>query len=209
MNNTKNRRPFVLRPIIREPSEINGTDLRATYRTAAANYWYIVRQNGRDEFGPTPNFEAKRSDLIEIGREAPIRGPRSALAGVGLWQAADEGARAYLPAEATAFHAVGDLPLDGKPDSWRAIIQKFCADQLILNGMIVDWGIHARPGEDRPWDTLPHVHLLITARTWRHNRSPGRRHPRWISCEAAQREISDAWLALAGFTRRNIYEATG
>jgi hypothetical protein len=203
------RRPFVLRPIIREPAGINSTNLRATHRTAATNYWYIVRQNGRDEFGPTPDFEAKRGDLIDTGREAPIRGPRSALAGVGLWQAADEGARAHLPAEATAFHAVGDLPVDGTPDSWRVTIQKFCADQLNSNGMIVDWGIHAFPGEDRLWKTLPHVHLLITARTWRHDRSPGRRHPRWIPGEPAQRGIADAWLALTGLPPRNIYESAG
>ncbi len=67
------RRPFVIRPVCLEATGLGGQSLRATFRTAAANYWYIMRQTGIDAFGPTPDFSLKLADLIETGREGPER----------------------------------------------------------------------------------------------------------------------------------------
>jgi len=61
-------RPFNLRYIVRAPAGIHGDALRATHRTAMCNYLYITRQNGEDEFGPTPDFAARRADLVAVGR---------------------------------------------------------------------------------------------------------------------------------------------
>ena len=190
-------RPFNLRPVCRE-APAKGPDLRATHRTAAANYWYIVRENGHDLLGPTPDFHAKRADLVDSGREAPLRGPAPSLAACALWQAADVGAAAHRPDQASAFHIVASLP-EGDAASWRALVQAYGQAELCANGMVADWAIHARdadgPGSSR---IAPHVHLLVTARSWRAGRRPGQRHPRWFTHKAQIRGAADRWYAMSG-----------
>ena len=51
--------PFNFRYIIREPAGIRGDITRASHLTASCNYLSISRQNGEDEFGPTPDFASR------------------------------------------------------------------------------------------------------------------------------------------------------
>ena len=73
MSTIHESRPFNLRYIVRQPAGIHDDDQRRTHRTALCNYLYIVRENGHDEFGPTPDFAARRKDLVATGRAGPLR----------------------------------------------------------------------------------------------------------------------------------------
>lgn len=186
-------RPFNLRYIVREATSIHGDDMRATHRTAQCNYHYIMRENGVDEFGPTPNFAARRADLVDHGRLAPIRANKAQLAGVGLWTTADDQARASRPELSTAMHAVGSLPLEGNPASWRSHVVALCEDHFVRGGMIVDWGIHALADEIGGFIVKPHVHFLATSRTWDARRASGRWQPAWFTRSEHLRDLKAAW----------------
>lgn len=190
------RRPFNLRYVVRQAGGIHGDDVRATHRTAACNYLYIMRQNGVDEFGPTPDFAARR-DLVAYGRRAPIAALGDAYADIKPWIAADDAARVERPDLATAMHAVGTLPPDGDLHSWRTIVQAF-GDHLSDQGMIVDWAIH-QLSDDAGGHSIPcHCHLLITARRWRLDRDPGHRQAPWLSTKAQVDRMANIWFELTG-----------
>ncbi len=59
--------------------------------------------------------------------------------------------------------------------------------------MIADWAVHYKPGE-----VLAHAHLLVTERSWRSVRSPGRGHPRWLVTQQAIRAAKRAWIDISG-----------
>ena len=59
--------------------------------------------------------------------------------------------------------------------------------------MIADWAVHYKPGE-----VLAHAHLLVTARSWRSDRSSGRRHPRWMVTQQAIRAAKRACIDISG-----------
>ena len=191
------RRPFNLRYIVREAGGIHGDDMRMLHRTASCNYRYIVRENGLDEFGPTPDFAARR-DLFDHGRCAPVAGHDKAYAGITIWEAADAAARERRPELATAMHAVGSLPLDGDRRSWRAMVEAFGEDHLASRGMVVDWGIHVPPEDNNGLATPPHCHWIITSRMWRQDRDPGRHQKAWLSTKAQVNRLAEAWYALTG-----------
>jgi hypothetical protein len=190
-------RPFNLRYIVRAPSGIHGDERRATHRTALCNYLYIIRENGADEFGPTPDFAARRNDLVATGRAGPHRSHRPSHAGRAIWAAADDASRAPRPELATAMHAVGSLPPELDSERWEQLIATFCDDELAARGMVVDWAIHALRGEDGGYTIAPHVHWLITSRTF-DGPKPGQWQKAWISSSAQDTALRNAWYRLTG-----------
>lgn len=190
-------RPFNLRYIVREPGGIHGDDMRMLHRTATCNYFYIMRQTGSDEFGPTPDFAARR-DLFDHGRRAPVAGYDKAYAGVKIWEAADLAARERRPQLATAMHAVGSLPRDGDLRSWRAIIEAFGEDHIASQGIVVDWAIHCKPDDEGGFEVIPHTHFILSSRQWRLDRDHGRHQKPWLSTKAQVDRLADAWYALTG-----------
>jgi hypothetical protein len=191
-------RPFNLRYIVREAISIHGDNVRTTHRTAQCNFLYIMRQNGIDEFGPTPDFAARSGDLVDHGRLAPIRAIRSQPVGVELWKAADDQSRASRPELATAMHAVGSLPLDGNPISWRNHVVALCEDQFVRGGMIVDWAIHALADDKGGFAVSPHAHFLLTSRTFDRRRAAGRWQPAWYTRSEHVRDLKAAWYKETG-----------
>ncbi len=202
------RRPFNLRYIVRAPGGIHGDEHRATHRTASCNYRYIMRENGVDEFGPTPDFAARR-DLFDHGRCAPVAGHDKAYAGMTVWEAADDASRVRRPELATAMHAVGTLPQAGDTGSWRAIIEAFGEDRLASQGMVVDWAIHCPTNEADGAAKNSHVHFLITSRAWRKDRNPGRHQKPWLSTKSQVDGLGDAWYALTGLYPVGYYKPAG
>lgn len=190
-------RPFNLRYIVREPGGIHGDDMRMLHRTASCNYRYIMRENGFDEFGPTPDFAARR-DLFEHARRAPVAGLDKAYAAITIWEAADAASRERRPQLATAMHAVGSLPRDGDRHSRRAMVEAFGEDHLASQGMVADWAIHVAPDDANGVTTPPHCHWLITSRMWRHDRDPGRHQKPWLSTKSQVDRLGEAWFALTG-----------
>ena len=200
-------RPFNLRYIVRAPGGIHGDDRRATHRTALCNYLYITRQNGEDEFGPTPDFAARRADLVAVGRAGPLRSHAPVHAGPAIWAAADASSREPRPELATAMHAVGSLPPEMHQVQWERLIAAFCDTQLVNVGIIVDWAIHALQGEDDGVTNPPHVHFLITSRTWDGPR-PGTWQRPWITTPAQVTALGNAWYALTGMYPMGYAPAT-
>lgn len=194
MTTIHERRPFNLRYVCQQTLTGDGLDRRATHRTAQANFAYITRTDCIDEFGSTPNFEAKRADLVVTGRTGPLRSLKKQLAGSALWRQADQFADGRRPEQAKAAHIVGSLPQDKSPGEWQDLVRTFCEIQLASEGMVTDWAIHALRGDDGNWRKLPHCHLLVTTRTW--DRDPGRRQARWFGCEEHERKAADAWYSL-------------
>lgn len=190
------RRPFNLRYIISEPGGIHPDDARTTFRTAACNYFYIVRQNGVDRYGPTPDFAA-RTDLVACGRQTP--NPRKTVVsdGVAFWHSADDAADRHRPDLSTAMHAVGSLPADGDLRSWKLVIDTVC-DELTARGMVVDWAIHAQPNDGAGGKIKPHVHLLLGSRTWRDGSTFGHHNPAWLTKRADVERLKARWYALTG-----------
>lgn len=200
MTSIHDRIPFRFGEIGGDTAPPEREAFRTTFRTAQANYLYIMRQDGDDELGRTPNFSAKIADLVDHGRETPLRGPLAALAGVELWKAMDRAARLHCPQDAVAFHMIGTLPANGDKASWRALIQSFARSRFCDNGMIVDWAIHALADEGGEWVTVPHVHFVVTARSWRtgSGRRFGLRNRAWFGGGLSRRELVRCWSDLTG-----------
>ena len=73
------------------------------------------------------------------------------------------------------------------------IIETFGTEHIANQGMIADWAIHYKPNE-----IAPHAHLLVTARSWRSDRNPGRQHPRWFASAASIRAAELGWIDISG-----------
>lgn len=179
--------PFNLRPVIAENA------LRATHRTAYASYCYMRRQPDTDRYGPMPREWATRGDLVATGRVHPAQTPAWARSGPKIWQDADNSVFPHRLEEAVAFHIVLTLPPSDDLSEWQYLIETFATESLADYGMIADWAIHYKPR-----DIAPHAHLLVTARSWRRDRSPGRKHARWLASAEAVRAAELAWIAISG-----------
>ena len=177
---------------------------RATFLTAPCNYLYIVRHPaGEDILGATPDFSV-RTDLVALGRRAPLRADREAYHGQRLWQAADRNALDHRSDEPVGWHAVGSLPIGLHMSDWRQTIDAFIEDRFVRQGMIVDWSIHQREETAEEAGVLPHIHMLITARGWDEKRSPGMVMPTWLRSHASRRGHADAW-----YKATEMYPAPG
>lgn len=187
-------RPFNCCPIVADHK------LRATHRTAYASYCYIRREPDTDQYGPMPQEWATRGDLVAVGRVHPAQTPSWARTGPRIWKEADASITAHTAGEAAAYHIVISLPSSEDAERWQSLIETFCAERLADFGMIADWAIHHNPDE-----VAPHAHLLVTARYWRTDRTPGRLHPRWLKGEKAVRAAELAWIELAGLKTQSMF----
>ena len=129
-------------------------DRSETFWSATANALYIVRQDGVDIFGPTPEFNAKLlncPDLVANGRRGPKGCDAQEFAGLELWRAADRATLQDRPSMPAAYHAIGWLPTDVGQEAWREIILQFLDEQIVANGMVADWALHALADGSGGW----------------------------------------------------------
>ena len=187
-------RPFNCRPVV-----CSGA-LRATHRTAFASYCYIRREPDTDKFGPMPEEWAGRGDLVATGRVHPAQTPAWARSGPRIWKEADASITPPLAGEAAAHHIVLSLPANEDAEIWQHLVETFAHEELAALGMIADWAIHYKPDQ-----ISPHAHLLVSARSWRKDRAPGRKHLRWLASQAAVRSAEDAWIKLSGVQRSSSF----
>lgn len=197
MTSNTHFRPFNLRPVVAEST------LRATHRTAYASYCYIRREPDTDHYGPMPEEWATRGDLVATGRIHPAQTPAWARSGPKIWKDADASVFPHRLNEAVALHIVLTLPPSADASAWVDLIEEFGADHIANQGMIADWAIHYKP-----YEIAPHAHLLVTARSWRPDRNPGRQHQRWFASEAAVRMAGLAWIDISGLRPSRGFSAS-
>ena len=193
------KQPFQITPIIHPQGGVP-SDKSRTHGSATANALYIVREDGVDLFGPTPNFAAKLiecPDLVEHGRRGPIGCDAQSISGLDLWQKADAAAISDRPSMPVAYHIIGWLPTAIDEDGWREIIFTFLDQQIVVNGMIADWALHARPDGEGDWEKMPHMHGVLTARYWKGPRL-GQPQDAWQLTGHRWKGLSDAWVATCG-----------
>ena len=192
--------PFTITPVI-HPQHGLHPDASRTFWSATANAHYIVRQNGQDLFGPTPDFAAKLvdcPDLVAHGRRGPTDCDVQGNIGMDLWRAADAAALIDRPSAPVAFHSIGWLPPTMGEAGWRELILQFLDEQMLAKGMIADWAIHALTDREGEWIKKPHVHFITTGRFWKGPRI-GQPQLTWFSTVKQRKSAIDAW--------RNISES--
>lgn len=193
------QRLFSITPIL-HPKNGFHPEYSRTFWSAVANALYIVRQDGVDLFGRTPNFATKLSacpDLVDHGRRAPISAKDSNLGGLSLWRAADEAARWDRPTAPVAWHVVGWLPPEQDKEQWRELIMTFLDSHLVQRGMVIDWAIHALADEHGGWIKRPHFHAVITARFWKGPRI-GQPQSAWLHSSSQRKKAVERWEQLTG-----------
>lgn len=190
--------PMTITPVIHPRDGLRDPACRS-YASAVANALYIVRRNGCDLFGPLPDFTAKLADGDDVfasGRRGPIGCDADAVAGLRLWQAADEAARTDRPSAPVAFHAIGWLPLNVAREEWLDLTLSFLDQQVVAAGMVSDWAIHSLAGEGGRWLRKPHLHVVTTHRFWRPGRRTGEPNPGSLGTARQRQKMMDAWTAL-------------
>lgn len=194
---TRPQKPFDITPVI-HPQNGFHPEASRTFWSATANALYIVRQNGEDVFGATPDFAGKLAecpDLVAHGRRGPIGCDVDAIAGLELWRAADKAAAVDRPSAPVAFHAIGWLPTAMGEEGWREWILQFLDDQIVANGMIADWALHALGDGEGGWVKKPHMHAVITSRFWKGPRI-GQPQPAWFSTAKRRSMVGEVWAAM-------------
>ena len=203
MDSLYHDRPFNIRYAVHERGTRYTPELLRTHRTARASWLYILRKHGADAFGPTPDWSL-RDDLVAHGRCAPARASHPSLDGIGLWDQADRHAANIRPDEPVLAHAVGSLPQGEDITGWRNLIEGFCEDHLTSQGMVADWAIHHRAGDDDAPEILPHVHLLITTRVFDPAHGDlGRIRQTWLRTGNARKALAEKWWAHSGLLPRS------
>jgi hypothetical protein len=190
--------PLAITPVIHPKDGVPDPKSR-TFWTATANVLYILRHRGVDLFGPTPDLSdklAQGNDLVDHGRRGPIGCDGDALAGLALWEAADKAAQADRPSAPVAFHVIGWLPTDGTRERWRELTLEFLDREVVTNGMVADWAIHALADADGRWVKKPHLHVVLTHRFWRSGRRTGEPNGAWLGSARQRSKMVDAWEAL-------------
>lgn len=170
-------------------------DASRTFWSATANAHYIIRRNGEDMFGPTPDFAAKLvacPDLVAHGRRGPIGCEIDGLVGSALWRKADEAAATDRPTAPVGFHAVGWLPTNVRRDVWSEIVLEWLDRAIVSNGMVADWAIHAYADDRGGWVKKPHMHAVLTGRFWRGSRI-GQPQPAWLQSVKQRAVVQDHW----------------
>ena len=195
------QRPFDITPILHPQAGVP-SDQSRTFWSATANSLYIVRRDGVDLFGPTPDFAGKLArcpDLVDHGRRGPIGCDGEALADLELWHQADQAAIVDRPSAPVALHAVGWLPTAMSKAGWREKILQFLDEQILANGMVADWALHALEDGKGGWIKKPHMHAIITARFWKGPRA-GQPQPAWLATTKSRKAVGEAWAATVGIT---------
>lgn len=166
------------------------------FRTAVANCAYIWRDSDVvDRYGPMPRaFAHRRCELRGAGLILPANAPDWAAASYRIWEEADISTLATGdPTAVSAWHVVMDIPTTIKPRGWRSLLEGFVDRELAAKGAATAWAIHALEGADGFWIVRPHVHLVVSARHWRHDRRHGWRYPEWISSWRAHKKLEHGW----------------
>ena len=185
---------FDITPVIHPQNGLH-PDKSRTFWSATANAHYIVRRNGEDVFGATPDFAGKLADcpdLVAHGRRGPIGCDAPAIEGFDLWRAADAAALIDRPSQPVAFHAIGWLPTAMDGAGWTEMILQFLDEQIVTNGMIADWALHARADGEGGWTKKPHMHAVITSRFWKGPRA-GQPQPAWFATTKMRNAAVDRW----------------
>lgn len=193
------QKPFDITPILHPQSGIP-SDRSRTFWSATANALYIVRKDGVDLFGSTPDFAAKLThcpDLVDHGRRGPIGCDAEPLADLGLWHRADQAAIVDRPSAPVAYHAIGWLPTEMDRDGWREVVLQFLDEQILANGMVADWALHALEDGEGGWIKKPHMHAIITARFWKGPRA-GQPQPAWLATTKRRKAVGEAWVTTVG-----------
>lgn len=170
----------------------------STHYTATASALYITRQAGEDRFGPVPEGYLVKNDLVSTGRYHPTQSfPAALREGLQLWRDADGAAAQGGPTEVSATHIVASLPAN-EPERWDVLVKTYSLQVLVERGMIADWAIHAKAADDGSWVTMPHVHILATARFWRANIRKGDRQKAWLASRSQLDAAEAEWLRITG-----------
>lgn len=203
------RREFVTRP--RSIAQIEWPDFKIrpiseewqycgrvpAYKSAVANVAYIWRDaEPRDRFGMMPaRFAERRFELKGSGLLLPASAPVwAATDPYAIWSEADAATIATGdPTAVAAWHCMMEIPLGVRPDNWGWLVEGFLQGQLVDKGAAVAWAIHSVEGDNGDWIIKPHVHAIVTARYWRHDKRHGLRHPNWIGSWARQKRLEFAW----------------
>lgn len=193
------RPPFNARPVCAAGRESRSTEgPYATHYTATASWLYINRIAGSDRFGDVPDGYVHRGDLVAAGRCHPQKLPPRLRSGDSLWREADDAAALEGPRAISATHIVADLPPDADPARWAWLVEHYAYRHLVDKGMIVDWAIHHRKGEEGKAPGVPHVHLLASARFWRPGGRFGSRQWQWLANADQIRTAEDDWFRAIG-----------
>ena len=191
------RRLFEMTPIVHPQGGVPDPKSK-TFWSAVANALYIVREDGEDVFGKI-GFSSRLvdcPDLVARGRRGPIGCHADGFAGLELWRAADRAARIDRPSQPVAFHAIGWLPVDGDTSSWTELVLEFLDTQIVANGMVADWAIHALADGNGDWIKRPHFHAVITARFWRKDRRQGQPQAAWFPSVKRRDAAGQIWEEL-------------
>ena len=167
-----------------------------TFWSATANALYIIRQQGNDLFGPTPDLTdklAQGDDLVDHGRRGPIGCDGDAVRGLALWEAADRAAQHDRPSAPVAHHLIGWLPANVAHERWREISLEFLDRELVANGMACDWAIHALAGKEGGWLKKPHLHIVAAHRFWKAGRRTGEPNLAWLGTPKWRQKAIDTW----------------
>lgn len=171
-----------------------------TFWSATANALYLTRRSGGDLFGATPDHSEKLAvgnDVVDHGRRGPIGCAADNVAGLKLWQAADQATQADRPSAPAAFHIIGWFPTNTSPEAWRDLLLAFLDREIVANGMIADWAIHSLPGDAGAWIKPPHFHAILTHRFWKAGRRTGEPNHAWLGSAKQRQKMEDAWHAAA------------
>lgn len=189
------RLDFAVRPI---SDAWRLSDRRPAYRTAVANVAYIHRDaEARDRFGTMPaKFADARCEVNFAGLALPASAPVWAATGYRIWEEADAAAVATDDWTAVAaWHVMAQIPDDLPRSCWAGLVDTLIERELTGRGAAVAYAVHALRGADG-WIVRPHLHLVVSARGWRHDDRHGQRHQAWIASSGAQRRLGGAWRGL-------------
>jgi hypothetical protein len=171
-------------------------DRLPAYKTAVANAAYIWRDSApSDRFGPMPKkFQERRCELQGFGLILPSSAPLWATQDYRVWKEADAATVATGdPTEIAAWHVMMEIPAGIKRKWWDWLVVGMAQRELAGRGAITAWAVHALEGDDGEWAVKPHVHLIVTARSWRHDHRLGRRHAGGIASWPAQIRLEHIW----------------
>lgn len=170
-----------------------------TFWSAVANVNYIMRTQGTDLFGPTPDLAEKLAggnDLVDHGRRGPIGCNGDAVRGMELWNAADHATRNDRPSVPVAHHLIGWLPAGTTHAHWRELTLEFLDREIAGGGMVADWAIHALADPRNGWIKKPHLHAIVTHRFWKAGRRTGEPNGAWLGSVKQRQKVVDAWERL-------------
>lgn len=179
------------------------------YKTAVANVAYIWRDaTPCDRFGRMPGAFARRAyELHASGLILPASAPVWASKGYTIWEEADAAATATGDSDAiAAWHMILQIPSDIPRAAWCQLAQDFIERELAARGRATAWAIHALRGEDG-WLVEPHLHLIVSARHWRHDRRHGRRVDTGAGYWGGQRGLELAWRRACALSPMLVFKS--